>query len=100
MPAMRTRTASDGAGYEAGVEAALPLILSGARIALNTALLITIAVEFIAATHGLGAVIWLSWETLRTEELYATLVLIVLLGLGSNLLLQSIAARVIPWQFD
>jgi len=30
--------------------------------------------------QGLGTVIWLAWQTLRTEEMYATLVVIALLG--------------------
>lgn len=80
--------------------ASLPFIMSGARIGLNTALLITIAVEVINASQGLGALIWLSWETLRMADLYVSLLLIVLLGLGSNLLLQAIAARLMPWQME
>ncbi|MEZ4836443.1 MAG: hypothetical protein R2873_31365 [Caldilineaceae bacterium] len=42
--------------------------------------------------------IWLAWQTLRTEQLYATLVVIGMLGLLSNSLLAGLARRLTPWQ--
>lgn len=80
------------------VPGSLPMILAGWRIALNTALVITIAVELVTARQGLGAAIWLAWQTLRTEQFYATLLVIAVLGLGSNGLIYLLSARLIPWQ--
>jgi NitT/TauT family transport system permease protein len=82
------------------VPGSLPLVLTGARLALNVALLITIAVELVAAQKGLGEMIWFAWETLRTEELYASLVVIAGLGIAFNLLLQRLMARLVPWQVE
>ena len=79
------------------VPGSLPLVLAGVRLALNVALLLTIAVELSSAQRGLGAMIWLAWETLRTEELYATLGVIAMLGIIFNLLLQWLTARLAPW---
>lgn len=78
----------------------LPLVLAGLRLALNMALLITIAVELVAAQEGLGAMIWLSWQTLRTEELYVSLGVIAALGLIFNFFLQRITVYSIPWQVE
>lgn len=78
----------------------LPLVLTGARISLNIALLITISTELVAAQEGLGAVIWLAWQTLRTEELYASLIVISALGIGFNLFLQRLKLRLVPWHED
>ncbi len=78
----------------------LPMLITGLRLSLNVALLLTIAVEFVAAKSGLGALIWLSWETFRTERLYAGLLVISLFGIGMNALLQLSARRLIPWQKD
>ena len=78
----------------------LPLILTGARLALNTALVLTMAAELLAAQEGLGATIWLAWETLRTEDLYAVLLVIALLGSGFNRGLQYLAWRLVPWQVE
>jgi NitT/TauT family transport system permease protein len=79
---------------------ALPLVLTGARLALNTALVVTIAVELVAAQEGLGEMIWFAWETLRTEELYASLIVIAALGIGLNVLLQWLTAGLVPWEVE
>ena len=80
--------------------ATLPLVLSAVRLSLNTALLLTIAVELITAREGLGAMIWFAWETLRTEELYATLAVTALLGVGFNAILELLMRRLVPWQAE
>lgn len=78
----------------------LPAIIVGARIALNLALLLAIAVEMVSSQNGLGQIIWLGWETLRVTELYAALFVIALLGIGLNLLLETLARRFTPWRLD
>jgi len=75
----------------------LPHILSGCRIALNSALLITIALEIVAARTGLGATIWLAWQTLRIEELFAALAVASLLGILFNATLIRLERRLVPW---
>lgn len=82
------------------VPGSLPMVLAGLRLALNTALVITVAVELLTAREGLGATIWLAWETLRTEELYATLVVIAAMGIVFNMLLHALATRLAPWHAD
>lgn len=77
--------------------AALPGILSGLRIAANTAMTLAITTELLTSRNGLGARIWMAWETLRTENLYATLIVIAAVGLSINLLLALLAQRLMPW---
>jgi ABC-type nitrate/sulfonate/bicarbonate transport system permease component len=76
----------------------MPSVLAGARLAFNIGLTITTAVEIVTAQRGLGSLIWLAWETLRTEELYAALTLIAVLGIGMNWGLERLAASLLPWQ--
>lgn len=76
----------------------LPLILAGLRLAANIALVTIIAVEMISGGDGLGARVWLSWQVLRTEQLYATLFVISALGVGLNALLQMAESWLVPWQ--
>jgi NitT/TauT family transport system permease protein len=76
----------------------LPMALAGLRLSFNSALVVVIAVEMLSSSDGLGAMIWLSWQTMRLQELYATLVLIALLGLGFNTLLARATALLVPWQ--
>jgi NitT/TauT family transport system permease protein len=82
------------------IPGSLPLILSGTRLALNIAMVIAIAVELLAAKEGLGVIIWFSWQTLRIEELYASLVIISLVGISINLVLQYLSHRLAPWYID
>ena len=79
------------------VPGSLPMVFAGARIALNTALVLAIATEILMSNRGLGHLIWLSWETLRTPQLYATLVVIALLGWMIQRGLEVLRRRVIPW---
>lgn len=78
--------------------ASLPAVLAGLRIALNSVIHVTIAVEIVSAVRGLGALVWLSWEVLRVEQLYATLVVISFLGIASTWGLDRLTRRLIPWQ--
>lgn len=78
--------------------ASLPTVLAGLRIALNSAIHVTIAVEIVSAVRGLGALVWLSWEILRIEQLYATLLVIALLGILSTWGIDLLTRRLIPWR--
>jgi ABC-type nitrate/sulfonate/bicarbonate transport system permease component len=78
----------------------LPLILTGLRLSLNLALLVSIAVELVSAQKGLGAMIWLAWQTLRTEELYVSLIMTALLGILFNYFLQSAVVYLVPWKSE
>ncbi len=79
------------------IPAAMPMILSGLRIGLNIALVVTISIEIVAASRGLGALIWLSWEVLRIEVLYAALFVTAALGICFNVLMQFLLGRLVPW---
>ena len=50
--------------------------------------------------NGLGSMLWYSWETLRVEELYATIVIIACLGISFRLVLQRLSGWVAPWQVE
>ena len=77
--------------------ASLPMMFAGFRIALNLALLIAISIEIASASVGLGALIWMSWEVLRIDVLYAALVVIMALGVSFNLIVRALTARLVPW---
>ena len=63
----------------------------------ETAMTIAITTELLTSRNGLGARIWMAWETLRTENLYATLIVISVTGLLINLLLVWLERRLMPW---
>jgi NitT/TauT family transport system permease protein len=80
--------------------AALPNLFIGYRLALGIGLIVTVAVEMVAAKHGLGGFLWHSWQILRIEEMYVALVLIGLLGILVTYGLEALADRLMPWQVD
>jgi len=82
------------------IPGALPIIFAGLRLSLGTALIVIIAAEFVAAQYGLGYLVWFSWQTLLTENMFAGLVVIMILGAASTIGLQAIERRLIPWRRD
>jgi NitT/TauT family transport system permease protein len=78
----------------------LPMVLTGLRLSANTALALTIAVEIATAQVGLGAQVWLSWQVLHIELLYATIVLTAVFGIGVNLVLRALTRWLVPWLPD
>ena len=80
------------------IPGAAPSVLAGLRLALNTALLIAVAVEMIAARQGLGSMIWLSWTTLRTEEIYVAIAVTIAFGLAVNGAISLVTRLAVPWQ--
>jgi len=80
--------------------ATLPYLFIGYRLALGVGFIVTVAVEMVAAKHGLGGFLWHSWQILRIEEMYVGLVLIGLLGILVTYGLEALADRLMPWQVD
>jgi NitT/TauT family transport system permease protein len=78
----------------------LPMAFSGARLAMNSALVVAVSVEVVASDVGLGALVWFAWQTLRTSELYAALVVIAMLGVLLNALLQRVSQSALPWHHE
>jgi ABC-type nitrate/sulfonate/bicarbonate transport system permease component len=80
------------------IPGAAPSVLAGLRLALNTALLIAVAVEMIAARQGLGSMIWMSWTTLRTEEIYVAIGVTIAFGIAVNGAISLITRIAVPWE--
>lgn len=76
----------------------LPAVLTGVRLAVNVALLVTIAVELVSSEAGLGNRIWFAWETFRTEELWAYLVVISVLGMVMAGSIALSTRWLVPWR--
>jgi NitT/TauT family transport system permease protein len=95
--------------YEAGpwrtlthvvLPGSLPLILAGCRVALNSAVVVTIAVELAQSRDGIGHLLWIAGETLRVEELYAAVAVAAILGVFFNFLLRFLSRWLVPWQTE
>lgn len=80
--------------------ASLPMVLAGGRLALTRVLGSTVGLELITADDGLGSMLFLAWQTYRSEDLYATVVVIAVLGILFRLFIDTLSARLVPWQAE
>lgn len=78
----------------------MPLMLTGLRLSTNVAFHGTIGVEMVGSRTGLGAMLWLSWQTFRIDQLYAILVVIAAIGIGLAALIRWITYRSAPWMVE
>jgi len=74
----------------------LPFVLAGLRLAMNTGLTVTVAVELLTAGDGLGSRIWFAWQRLRVDELFAVLLVIGAFGLIVNTMLERLFRLLMP----
>lgn len=84
--------------WKIGLPNALPDILSGMRLALTVALIVSVVGEMIASQTGLGQAILLAARAFRASELFAGIVLLGLIGLASNALLALAERQWLKWQ--
>jgi ABC-type nitrate/sulfonate/bicarbonate transport system permease component len=82
------------------IPGALPVIFAGLRLALGTAIIATVAIEFVRAKKGAGFLILYYWEIMVPEKMYAALVVIMALGASLSQSLQWVERRVMPWRRD
>jgi NitT/TauT family transport system permease protein len=76
----------------------LPFIFAGLRLAIGTALNVIVAIEFVRAKTGLGYLVLYYWEIMVTEKMYASLLLVMILGAILSGLVEKIQEWVMPWQ--
>jgi ABC-type nitrate/sulfonate/bicarbonate transport system permease component len=72
-------------------------IFTSLRLAIGTAVLITIATEFLAANEGLGYLIWTSWSLFQPGPMYVGIVASALLGVLLVGLVGLVERVVTPW---
>jgi NitT/TauT family transport system permease protein len=80
------------------IPAAMPVIFAGLRLALGTALIVIISVEFLRAKQGVGFMTFYYWEVLNPEKMYAGLAVVMALGIVLTYGLQALQRSLMPWQ--
>ena len=84
--------------YHVILPGALPVVFAGLRLALGTALIVIIAVEFVRAKTGVGFLTFYYWEILSPEKMYAGLVVVMVLGVLLTAGLKKVEQWVMPWR--
>ncbi len=76
----------------------LPQIFTGFRLAVGRALVMTISVEMIIASNGMGSLIWMAWQTFTPEKLYVAVLMIAGTGALFHYALLWFEKMLIPWK--
>ncbi len=82
---------------EVRIPAALPFVFSGAKVAAALAVLGAVFGEWVGARAGLGYLLLLEQRALDTDEVFAIIALLSLLGVGFVALVTLLERLVIPW---
>lgn len=77
---------------------ALPLVFTGARIALAAAFSTVVAAELMAATDGLGWMVFSASRFLRNDVIIVGILVLGLLGMALGKLLLSVDRRIVHWR--
>jgi sulfonate transport system permease protein len=76
---------------------ALPQIMAGMRTSLSLAVITMVLAEYFSSTNGIGYVLLISKNTFQLTPMWATILLIGLLGYLLNLLFLLAERRVLAW---
>ncbi|HEX2368774.1 MAG TPA: ABC transporter permease [Acidimicrobiia bacterium] len=82
---------------EVRIPAALPFVFSGAKVAAALAVLGAVFGEWVGARAGLGYLLLLEQRALDTDEVFAIIAVLSLLGIGFVALVSLLERLVIPW---
>ena len=77
---------------------ALPVMFEGLQMGQAIALLTIVAAEMVAASQGIGYVIWTSYKTFQIARMFVGLMTIAFLGYLFSLVLRALAQRLTPWR--
>ncbi len=75
----------------------LPMIMTGLRLGVGMGLLLIAVAEIIGAKSGLGFLIFNSWQLFQVDVMYTGLIVLAVLGLVSQVLLDLLERRLVPW---
>lgn len=78
--------------------AALPLIFSGARIAITFCVVGAVFAELVGASQGLGYLMERSAAQFQTSRVFACIVILALMGTGLFSVIALIERLVLPWR--
>ena len=84
--------------FTVALPGSLPAIFTGMRLSLGFALIVIVGTEFLAASKGIGYVIWQNYQILRIKEMFVGLIITGLLGWGMNLVLDLLERWLVPWR--
>ncbi len=76
---------------------AAPMIFAGLRVSLSIAVILMVVSEMIATVNGVGFELLQAQRTFRSLDVWATIVLLGVIGYGLNALLTAVERPILRW---
>lgn len=83
--------------YHVTWPALLPQLFISMRIAIGTAVLVIVGVEFVQASQGIGYRIWHSWSLFQANRMYVGICTVALMGFLFSSAVRWLGRRMLPW---
>lgn len=77
---------------------ALPHIMTGLKLSLQTSLLLIVAAEFVGAKDGVGYLIWSAWEIFDVRRMFVGLITLSIIGYILSIAIDKIEEALLPWR--
>jgi ABC-type nitrate/sulfonate/bicarbonate transport system permease component len=77
---------------------AIPSIFAGARLGLGVSIILVVAAEMVVGKLGLGARLYLAGQVLETEQVFAVLIVLAMLGILVSKIQDQIDLRLGRWR--
>jgi ABC-type nitrate/sulfonate/bicarbonate transport system permease component len=79
---------------------AIPSIFAGVRLGLGVSIILVVAAEMVVGKVGLGARLYLAGQILETEQVFAVLIVLAVLGIIVTKLQDAVDAVLGNWRVD
>jgi sulfonate transport system permease protein len=86
--------------FKIALPSASPDILSGMRLSLTVALILSVVCEMLAGLDGLGHWVLLSARSFRSADLFAGVILLGAIGYATALLMSVVERRLLVWRIS
>ncbi len=101
IKAARSMGVTDGELFKKVIlPASIPSIIAGVRLGVKIAIMVVIAAEMIAANSGMGYFIQYARTIIQTDQVYAGVLVMTLIGLTANYLMVWIEKKLTYWKGD
>ena len=77
---------------------ALPHIMTGLKLSLQTSLLLIVAAEFVGAKDGVGQLIWSAWEIFDVRRMFVGLITLTTVGYLLSIAIEKLEEALLPWR--
>jgi NitT/TauT family transport system permease protein len=79
---------------------AIPSIFAGMRLGLGVSIILVVAAEMVVGKLGLGARLYLAGQVLETEQVFAVLIVLAVLGIVVTKIQDAIDVRLSHWRIS